>query len=66
MKGNVGGVDATVRFIIGAAIIVVGLYYDSWWGLLGLIPLATASFRFCGLYLPFGINTCKGKAKKKK
>jgi hypothetical protein len=66
MKENVGTFDATVRFIIGAAIIVVGYYYNSWWGLLGLIPLATAAFRFCAPYTLLGINTCKGAAKKKK
>ena len=64
MKENVGTIDAIVRFIIGAVIIVIGYYYQSWWGLLGLIPLATASFRFCPPYVLFGINTCKAKKKK--
>jgi hypothetical protein len=30
---------------------------------LGLIPLVTAFTGICGLYLPFGINTCKVPSK---
>ena len=63
MKSNVGSVDKAIRFAIGAVIIVIGYYYQSWWGLLGLIPLATATFGFCLAYLPFGINTHKAKKK---
>jgi len=65
MKKNVGSVDQVVRFIIGAVIIAVGYYYGSWWGLLGLLVLATATFSFCPAYVPFGINTCGTKKKKK-
>lgn len=64
MKKNVGTVDQIIRFVIGAVIIVAGIYYNSWWGLLGLLVLATATFSFCPAYLPFGINTCKTKKKK--
>jgi hypothetical protein len=64
MKKNVGTIDQIVRFIIGAVIIALGYYYNSWWGLLGLLVLATATFSFCPAYLPFGINTCKAKKKK--
>jgi len=65
MKKNVGTVDQVVRFIIGAVIIAAGYYYGSWWGLLGLLVLATATFSFCPAYVPFGINTCETKKKKK-
>ena len=65
MKKNVGSVDQVVRFIIGAVIIAAGYYYGSWWGLLGLLVLATATFSFCPAYVPFGINTCETKKKKK-
>jgi hypothetical protein len=65
MKKNVGTVDQIVRFIIGAVIIAAGYYYGSWWGLLGLLVIATATFSFCPAYVPFGISTCKGKGKKK-
>lgn len=61
MKTNVGFADRMVRFIIGAAALVAGYYYQSWWGLLGLLPILTAVFRFCPAYAPFGINTCATK-----
>ncbi len=63
MKKNVGTVDQIIRFIIGAVIIIAGYYYGSWWGLIGLLVLATATFSFCPAYVPFGINTCKTRKK---
>jgi hypothetical protein len=30
-----------------------------WWGLVGLVPLATGTLGWCPAYLPFGIKTCK-------
>ncbi|MDD5540225.1 MAG: DUF2892 domain-containing protein, partial [Candidatus Marinimicrobia bacterium] len=59
MKCNIGKTDKIVRWIVGLAVIVLGLYLRSWWGLLGLIPIITAVIGLCPLYLPFGINTCK-------
>lgn len=57
MTRNMGGVDRLLRAIIGLAIIAVGLYFGSWWGLVGLIPIATATMGFCPAYCPFKINT---------
>lgn len=59
MLRNVGGPDRIVRIIIGLAIVIAGFVAGSWLGLLGIIPIATAIFRFCPAYLPFGIKTCK-------
>ena len=39
MKPNVGGVDRVVRAVAGLAILGAGVYFKSWWGLVGLIPL---------------------------
>ncbi len=61
MKKNVGTTDKVVRVVLGLAIIALGIYYGSWWGLLGLILLATAAFSWCGLYALFGISTTKAK-----
>jgi hypothetical protein len=47
---NVGKIDKSIRLIIGVVIAVLGLYYQSWWGLLAIIPIATAIFGFCTLY----------------
>jgi predicted RND superfamily exporter protein len=59
MKTNVGKTDKLVRIVLGIVIIALGLIYESWWGLIGLIPLITGIAGRCGLYIPFGISTCK-------
>jgi len=63
MKTNVGGIDRTLRYIAGLAIIGAGFYFKSWWGLVGVVPVLTATFRFCPAYLPFGMSTCRRDAK---
>lgn len=57
MKGNVGSVDRLLRIIAGLIIAIVGVIFDSWWGLIGIVPLATGLFKFCPLYLPLKIST---------
>ena len=61
MKPNVGGIDRILRIIAGIAILGAGFYFNSWWGLVGIGPLLTATFRFCPAYLPFGLSTCHAK-----
>lgn len=63
MKVNIGTADRVIRVVVGLAIICVGAYYQSWWGLIGLLPILTASIRFCPAYVPFGITTCKPETK---
>ncbi|KPF68032.1 hypothetical protein IP84_11320 [beta proteobacterium AAP99] len=59
MKANVGNIDRVLRFAVGLLLIalaatgVVGV-----WGWIGVVPLATALFRFCPAYTLLGINTC--------
>jgi len=59
MKCNVGKVDRIARIIIGLCIIAAGIYFQSWFGVIGLVPLATALLGWCPLYVPFGISSCK-------
>lgn len=60
MKCNVGGLDKTLRIVIGVAVIAYGIVSQNWLGLLGIIPLLTGLFSFCPFYPIFGINTgCK-------
>ncbi|MCB9358230.1 MAG: DUF2892 domain-containing protein [Calditrichaeota bacterium] len=61
MKANVGGADRVIRIVVGLAVIGWGIYAKNWWGALGLIPLLTGLFRFCGLYPICGMNTCAVK-----
>jgi hypothetical protein len=61
MKKNVGGTDKVLRIIVGLVIIGLGINFQSWWGLIGLVPLFTALTGRCLAYLPLGISTCKTK-----
>ncbi len=61
MKCNVGGADRALRFIAGIAIIGAGLWFQSWWGLIGLVFLTTATLKWCPVYLPVGISTAPKK-----
>ncbi len=65
MKKNVGTIDRVIRIVAGVAIAALGLYYQSWWGILGIVFLFTAATSSCLLYLPFGISTCKTKGTEK-
>ncbi len=61
MEANVGGIDRTIRIVLG--IVLLSLFFvlegnARWWGLVGVGLLATGLFRFCPAYLPFGIRTC--------
>ena len=61
MKANVGRLDRIVRIAIGLillSLIVLLPGPGRWWGLLGVIPLATASLSFCPLYSLLGISSC--------
>lgn len=57
MQLNIGKLDKVVRVAVGCVIIGVAAYYKSWWGLVGVIPVATALVGFCPLYTLFGLNT---------
>jgi sulfite exporter TauE/SafE len=59
MKINVGSTERLLRIIVGVVIIALGIYYGSWWGVIGLVPLLTGLSRFCPLYSMLGMNTCK-------
>jgi hypothetical protein len=65
MKCNIGKTDRIIRVIIGIVIIAIGLLSHSWWGAIGILPILTAVFGFCGLYIPFKINTAKTTEEKK-
>lgn len=58
MKCNVGRTDRILRVVIGLAIVGLGIYFGSWWGAIGLVPLATAAIGWCPLYLPLRVSTC--------
>jgi len=59
VSNNVGKMDRIARMLLGITILGLGFYFQSWWGLLGVVPLLTAALRWCPAYLPFGLNTCR-------
>ncbi len=61
MKKNVGSIDKVVRVVLGLVIIALGILNQSWWGLVGVLPIFTATLGWCPAYLTFGISTCKTK-----
>ncbi|SFC21253.1 Protein of unknown function [Marinospirillum celere] len=64
MVKNVGGIDKTLRIVVGALLIVLALTGAiGVWGWIGVIPLATGLVGTCPAYLPFGIKTCKVEPK---
>lgn len=62
MERNMGPQDRVIRMVLGVAILGAGIAYQSWWGLIGLIPLATSAVGTCPAYLPFGLRTCAARA----
>jgi hypothetical protein len=59
MKKNVGSVDRILRIVIGIAAIGLGIYFQSWFGIIGIVPLLTAGLNFCPLYTVLGMSTNK-------
>jgi hypothetical protein len=64
MKKNVGKIDMIIRIIIGIVIASLGIVYQSWWGLVAILPLLTAFINFCPLYSVLGMSTCSVKEQK--
>jgi hypothetical protein len=62
MQANVGGFDRIARIVLGIALILFALLSTSeyrWWGLIGIVALFTGLVRWCPLYAPFGLKTCR-------
>ena len=61
MKKNIGITDKWIRIVLGLIVIAAGIYFKSWWGVIGFVPLGTAFIRTCPAYLPFGLSTNRRK-----
>jgi hypothetical protein len=59
MTCNVGKTDRMFRTLLGIAVLAIGLYYQSWWGAIGIVFLLTGIIRWCPLYIPLKVNTDK-------
>lgn len=62
MQSNVGGFDRVLRIVAGLVLLTFTAVYPGearWFGLIGVVPLATGLFRFCPAYTLLGIRTCR-------
>jgi len=59
MKKNVGSTERIIRAVAGVAVIGAGVYFQSYWGAIGLVFLGTAALGWCPPYALLGISTCK-------
>ena len=58
MDANVGKTDRIIRIVVGLLLLsLVFVGPKTWWGLIGLVPLATAFINFCPAYRLLGVNT---------
>lgn len=61
MTKNVGNIDKIIRIVIGLLIGALGIIYQSWWGLIAIVPILTAFLNYCPLYCPLKISTKEKK-----
>ena len=57
LKKNVGYIDSIIRVVLGTLIVAIGLYYNSYWGFIGLIPVISGAISFCPVYRLLGTST---------
>lgn len=51
--------DRILRTLVGAALLsFTFIYPQTWWGIIGIIPLATGAIGVCPLYSLIGVSTC--------
>jgi hypothetical protein len=58
---NVGTIDKGIRVVAGLTLLAFAVLGDAptrWFGLVGIVPLATALLGTCPLYTLLGISTC--------
>lgn len=61
MTKNVGTVDRVLRIVAGLVVLSLLFLLEGeakWFGLIGIVPLATATMSWCPLYTLLGIRTC--------
>jgi uncharacterized membrane protein YfcA len=62
MTNNVGGIDRTLRIIVGLGLIAAAVTGTiGVWGYIGVVPLLTGLIGWCPPYAILGFNTCSMK-----
>lgn len=55
---NEGTWDRAARIVLGVVLLAMVFWGpQTWWGLLGIVPLLTGIIGWCPIYRAFGINT---------
>lgn len=58
MECNVGKTEQAIRIAAGVSIVLTGIYFKKWWGLLGITPIITGATRYCPANAFLGIDNC--------
>lgn len=62
MTKNVGGIDRTLRIVVGLALIAAAATgMLGAWAYIGVVPLLTGLMGWCPPYALLGFNTCAVK-----
>jgi len=62
-QANEGSIDRAARVLIGVGLLsIVFVGPQSYWGLIGIVPLATGLLGSCPLYSLIGLKTSASKA----
>lgn len=62
MKANVGGIDKTLRVVLGTVLIGLAIMgIGTPWTWIGIVPLVTGLVGWCPAYRLFGLNSCPVK-----
>jgi hypothetical protein len=60
MSLNVGGIDRILRIVVGIALLAWGFLLSdpvNYWGVIGVVPLATGLIGWCALYPLIGFSS---------
>ncbi len=63
MQCNVEMLDQGLRIAAGLIAIALGIYFQSFWGFLGLVPLLTGLARWCPAYTLLRVSSERNKEK---
>jgi hypothetical protein len=63
MSANVGTIDRGLRIVLGLVLLsLVFVGPQSYWGLVGIVPLVTGLLGVCPAYSLVGIRTCPARS----
>jgi hypothetical protein len=62
MTCNIGRTGRIVRIAAGLTIVGVGVYFQSWWGAVGVLPITIGTLGWCPTFTLFKTSTAKRAA----